>query len=120
MTDVDEFLEHYGVMGMKWGVRNKSKSKYFAPTTKKERKEIRRSPSAREGRKVINKLSATAAISAGSSYVVHSLVKKKYGSRVANVSGLAAAYVGFGVAAKILDVNGMRKIESSNKTKKLN
>jgi hypothetical protein len=120
MTDVDDFLEHYGVMGMKWGIRNKSKSKYFAPTTKEERKEIRRSPSAREGRKIIGKISATAAISAGSGYIVQKLVGKKYDSLIADLSGSAAAVVGGSIAAKILDINGERKIKSSNKKKKLN
>ena len=27
MTTIDEFLEHYGVKGMKWGIRNKSRVK---------------------------------------------------------------------------------------------
>jgi formiminotetrahydrofolate cyclodeaminase len=117
MTDVDEFLEHYGVMGMKWGIRNKSKSKYFAPTTKEERKAIRRSPSAREGRKLIGKVSTIFATSVGANYIVRRLVSKKYGDLVGDVSGSAAAFAGAGIAAKILDVNGNRKIKSSNKKK---
>ncbi len=27
MNDVDEFLEHFGVKGMRWGVRNAASSK---------------------------------------------------------------------------------------------
>ncbi len=117
MTDVDDFLEHYGVLGMKWGIRNKSKNKYFAPTTKEERKEIRRSPSARKGRKIIGKISATVAISAGSGYIVQKLVGKKYDSLIADISGSAAAAVGGSVAAKILDINGTRKMNRRIKRK---
>ncbi len=118
--NVEDFLEHFGIKGMRWGVRNKSKGKYFDPTTKKERKEIRRSSSAREGRKTIGKISAIVAISAGSSYIVQKLVSNKYDYLIADVSGSVAAVIGGGIAAKVLDVNGNRKIKSLNKKNKLN
>jgi hypothetical protein len=38
MDDVDTFLEHYGVKGMRWGVRNKSNYSVSHPSSKFSKK----------------------------------------------------------------------------------
>ena len=52
MSDVDEFLEHYGVKGMKWGVRNRIiESKPFKATQRHARDSVN-TRSAKAGVKV--------------------------------------------------------------------
>lgn len=46
MSDVDDFLAHYGKKGMKWGVRNDDNA--TAPKTKESRKDYRKRIKAEE------------------------------------------------------------------------
>lgn len=50
MTTADDFLEHYGVKGMKWGVRKSRSSRY----SKKEQKERDRRADASKRRRTLS------------------------------------------------------------------
>lgn len=108
--EVEDFLEHFGVKGMRWGVRRRlENSQYFAPTTKEERQRIRRSKSAHEGRVILGKLGASVAAAVGSGYVARKLLSKKYDAVASGLGGIAAAHIGGSIAASILDLSGKRK-----------
>lgn len=77
MDEVEEFLSHYGIPGMKWGVR-KAKSER-TPEEKANRS---------ERNKKIVKISAVTAIAAGSAFAVYQLNK----SGKKKVSTLNKAY----------------------------
>lgn len=113
VNEVDAFLEHHGVKGQKWGIRNRSK--IFAPTTKEERKRIRNSASAKQGRKTLVKIGASISVGVGTGTLAQHFAKKKFNAPVSKLIGDASALVGGGVAAKILDVNGTKRTASLKK-----
>lgn len=59
MTSVNDFIEHYGVKGMKWGVRNKSRSSRDARVKKSRQKIVNKRRSLSDGdiKKYIARLS---------------------------------------------------------------
>lgn len=107
--ELEDFLEHHGVKGQKWGRR---KSKYFSPTSKQERRQIRRSESAREGRKIIAKAVVSYGTGFATGVAVNKLVSKKHDRLVANLAGGLSAYAGAAFMAKALDLNGKRRMKS--------
>lgn len=148
-TNVDDFLEHHGVKGQKWGRRKDRSnhglnerarklqavadrrptrgnvrtaqraqraagSKYFAPTTKEERKAIRRSASGRAGQRWLGKAAFSIGVGIGSGVVVQKLVRKHADVHTARLAGNLTSFTGSMVAAHILDLNGTRKARSLN------
>lgn len=106
--DIMGFLEHFGIKGQRWGVRKKSK--YFAPTTKSERKAIRRSASAKEGRRLIGNAIISASVGAGAGFIAKRLARKKLNIITSSVIGNAAVFAGGALTNKLLDAHGNRKI----------
>jgi len=81
MMETDDFLEHFGVKGMKWGVR-KSKSSYndFATTY----------DNFSAGKKAVSALTGFGAAHVTSKF----LVNKGYNIPVSIIGGIAAGFAG--------------------------
>jgi hypothetical protein len=67
--EVEEFLEHHGVKGMKWGVRNRAASKNRPTSKRKERNKA--------VLKSVGRISAGTAISAGTLFAIAWLANNK-------------------------------------------
>ncbi len=55
-SDIDEFLEHYGVLGMKWGIRNRSVKETRARSKREKLANNRRNLSDGDLRNYISRL----------------------------------------------------------------
>lgn len=121
-TEVDAFIEHFGVKGMHWGVRNESKkpkAKIFVPMTKEERQTFRRSSTAKKARRDVGvlagKVAASISVGMGAGYVARRIASKHMSLPAARIVGYGTSFIASDVTGHILDINGKRKIKSLQK-----
>lgn len=99
----DEFLAHFGVKGMRWGVRNDSRNKIFAPTTKEERRQIRRSASAARGRKTIGNAAGAALVGVSSGIAAQKFIGKFVDVPFASIVGFTTSFATSSATFKLLE-----------------
>lgn len=93
MNNVDDFLEHVGIKGMRWGVRKKS------GRTKEDRSNVEAVSSAKKGAKIAGVVATAAVLGAGSVFVSRTLKK----------NGAAK------LASKQIAINRVKRLEEHQK-----
>jgi hypothetical protein len=114
----EEFLAHYGVRGMRWGVRNKSKkpkAKIFVKMTPEEKEKWKNSPhrkaSAKKANVVLRDLGIGVASLTGASIFVDRQLKKHGADPFARVAvNNVITFGGGALAAKIIFRDRKKKV----------